>query len=87
MRPQLLFGGILVALMALGLFVLGLPFAFFWSLPFGVAGVIMIAASFFHGETEGPVQPPDGFRFCPYCSTPVPLSSERCPRCDGVQPR
>jgi len=87
MRPQLLFGGVLVALMGLGLFILALPFAYFWSLPFGVAGVIMIAAAFLLGETEGPVKPPEGFRFCPYCSTPVPVSSERCPHCDGVQPR
>lgn len=87
MRPQLLFGGVLVALMGLGLFVLALPFAYFWSIPFAVAGVIMIVGGFLLGETEGPVKPPEGFRFCPYCSTPVPLSSERCPHCDGVQPR
>lgn len=87
MRPQLLTGGLLVALMGLGFYVLALPFAFFWSIPFGVAGVIMIVAGFFLPETEGPVRPPEGFRFCPYCSTPVSLSSERCPYCDGVQPR
>ena len=87
MRPQLLFGGLLVALMGGGFYVLELPFAFFWSLPFGVAGVIMIAASFLLGETEGPVKPPEGFRFCPFCSTPVEVSSERCPHCNGVQPR
>jgi hypothetical protein len=87
MRPQLLFGGVLVALMGVGLFVIALPFAFYWSLPFGVAGVIMIAAGFILAETEGPVQPPEGFRFCPYCSTLVPLGSERCPHCDGVQSR
>jgi hypothetical protein len=87
MRPQLLFGGLLVALMGLGFYVLALPFVFFWSIPFGVAGLIMIAASFLLPETEGPVKPPEGFRFCPYCSTPVSLSSERCPHCDGVQPK
>jgi len=87
MRPQLLFGGLLVALMGVGFYVLALPFAYFWSIPFGAAGVIMIAASFFLSETEGPVQPPEGFRFCPYCSTAVSLSAERCPHCNGVQPR
>ena len=87
MRPQLFFGGLLVALMGLGFFVLALPFAYFWSIPFGAAGVIMMVASYFLPETEGPVSPPEGFRFCPYCTTPVPLSSERCPHCNGVQPR
>jgi hypothetical protein len=87
MRPQLLFGGLLVAVMGVGFYVLALPFAFFWSIPFGAAGVIMIVASFFLPETEGPVKPPEGFRFCPYCSTTVPLNSERCPNCNGVQPR
>ncbi len=87
MRPQLLFGGLLVALMGLGFYFLALPFAYFWSIPFGAAGVVMIAVSFFLPETEGPVKPPEGFGFCPYCSTPVSLGSERCPHCNGVQPR
>ena len=87
MRPQLLIGGLLDALMGAGFFVLALPFSFYWSVPFGAAGLIMIVASFFLAETEGPVRPPEGFRFCPFCSTVVPFDAERCPHCNGVQPR
>jgi hypothetical protein len=87
MRPQLLFGGLLVGLMGAGFYTLALPFAYFWSVPFGVAGAIMIVASILLPETQGSVQPPEGFRFCPYCATPVPLGATRCPHCDGVQPK
>jgi len=47
----------------------------------------MMIASLFLPETEGPVKPPEGFRFCVFCSTPVPVTAERCPHCNGVQPR
>ncbi|MDG6909758.1 MAG: hypothetical protein JRN08_05265 [Nitrososphaerota archaeon] len=87
MRPQLFFGGLLVALMGAGFYLLSLPFVYFWSIPFGIAGLIMMAASLFLPETEGPLRPPEGFRFCPYCSTAVPLGAARCPHCNGVQPR
>jgi len=85
MRPQLLFGGLLVAAMAAGFYLLQLPFVYFWSLPFGVAGVIMMIMSLFLPESAGPVQPPEGYRFCPFCSTPVQIGAERCPHCNGVQ--
>lgn len=87
MRPQLLVGGILVALMGAGFYVLQLPLVYFWSVPFGIGGAIMIVASFFMSETAGPPAPPEGYRFCVYCSAPVPVSSERCPQCNGVQPK
>lgn len=87
MRPQLFFGGLLVAFMGAGFYALQLPLVYFWSIPFAVAGAIMIAVSFFLPEAEGHVLPPPGFRFCVYCSTPVSLDSQRCPHCNGVQPR
>jgi len=85
MRPQLLFGGLLVAGMGAGFYLLELPFVYFWSLPFGVAGVIMMIMGFFVSESAGPVQPPEGHRFCPFCSTPVEIGVDRCPHCNGVQ--
>ena len=87
MRPSLFAGGVLVALMGGVFYVLGLPFVFFWSVPFAAAGVIMMVASLFLPEGEAPLAPPDGYRFCVYCSTPVPLDEERCPHCNGYQPR
>ena len=87
MRPQLLAGGLLVAAMGAGFYALQLPFVYFWSVPFLIGGGIMALGSFFLPESSGPVQPPEGFSFCPFCSTPVPLGAERCPHCDGVQRR
>ena len=87
MRPQLFIGGLLVALTGAGFYVLALPFVYFWSVPFGVGGALMMIASLFLPETEGPVKPSEGFRFCVFCSTPVPVTAERCPHCNGVQPR
>lgn len=87
MRPQLLGGGLLVALMGAGFFALGLPFVYFWSVPFVASGVLMMVVALFLPESAGPVQPPEGFRFCPYCSTPVALGAGRCPHCNGLQPK
>jgi len=87
MRPQLLVGGLLVALMGAGFYALEIPFVYFWSVPFVAGGAIMIVASLFLPESSGPMTPPPGFRFCVFCSTPVPLTSERCPQCNGLQPK
>jgi len=87
MRPQLLVGGLFVGIMGLGFYVLELPLVYFWSIPFAIGGAIMIIASFFLPETQGRLTPPEGFRFCLYCSSPVPLTSDRCPHCNGVQPK
>ena len=85
MRPQLLVGGLLVAAMGAGFYFLQLPLVYFWSLPFGIAGIIMVTIGFIISESEGRVQPPEGHRFCPFCSTPVKIGMERCPNCNGVQ--
>jgi hypothetical protein len=87
MRPQLLVGGLLVALMGAGFYFLELPLVYFWSVPFFFGGMIMAGASFFMEEGTGPIAPPEGYRFCVFCSTPVQLQQERCPHCNGVQPR
>lgn len=87
MRPQLLAGGLFVALLGVALYALQLPLVFFWSLPFAIAGGIMVLASFFLPEGPGPIKPPEGYRFCVFCTNPVQLASERCPRCNGLQPK
>ena len=87
MRPQLLAGGLLVALMGVGLYAFPLPLVYFWSIPFMVGGGIMAGARLFLPESQGPVVPNEGFRFCPFCSTQVPAGAERCPHCNGVQPK
>ena len=87
MRPQLFAGGVLVLIMGVVFFVLVVPLAYFWSLPFVGGGLVMILVSFFLPEGEAPLAPPDGYRFCIFCSTPVPVDAERCPHCNGYQPR
>lgn len=87
MRSQLFLGGLMVALMGAGFYVLEIPLVYFWSLPFVIGGALMSVASWFMKESEGPVEPPEGYRFCVYCSTPVKLAAERCSHCNGLQPR
>ncbi|MDG6989061.1 MAG: hypothetical protein JRN21_07015 [Nitrososphaerota archaeon] len=87
MRPSLFSGGVLVALMGGVFYILALPFVFFWSLPFAAGGGIMILVSLILPEDEAPLAPPEGYRFCLFCSTPVPIEEERCPHCNGYQPR
>ena len=55
--------------------------------PLAVGGGIMAVASFFLSERTDVIAPPPGFRFCPFCSTPVPVEADRCPHCNGLQPR
>jgi hypothetical protein len=84
MRPQLFWGGAIVFLSGAGIYlVLLLDIA----VPLAVGGAIMIIASFFLPEKSVSIAPPDGFTFCVFCSTPVPLNSDRCPHCNGLQPR
>lgn len=87
MRPQLFAGGLLVALMGAGFFLLEIPFLYFWSLPFIGGGVIMMVGGFLLPESTGPVIPPEGHRFCVFCSTPVRIGEARCPHCNGLQPK
>lgn len=64
-----------------------LPLTFAWSFPFIVGGGVMVVASLFAPESSGPVGPPEGYKFCVFCSTPVPVAAERCPHCNGPQPK
>ncbi|MBI3840381.1 MAG: hypothetical protein HY297_00240 [Thaumarchaeota archaeon] len=87
MRPQLLFGGLLVGLMGAGFWALEIPLVYFWGPPFVIGGGLMALASFFMADRPGPVQPPPGFTFCVFCSSPVRIGSERCSHCNGLQPK
>lgn len=69
------------------LYVLELPLFSVWSIPMVIGGAVMSVAGIFLPEGRGPVQPPAGFRFCVFCTTPVPMGSERCPHCSGLQPK
>jgi len=85
MRSQLLVSGILVMLLGVALYVLQMPLAFAWSLVFIAGGGLMAGASLFVAESEGPVTPPEGYRFCRFCSAAVPRQALRCPKCNGLQ--
>ena len=87
MRPQLFAGGLLVVITGVVLYLLQLPLVYYWSIPFVIGGAIMAVGSFFASEGAGPVTPPEGYRFCVFCSNPVPVASDRCPRCNGLQPK
>lgn len=87
MNSGLFFGGLMVALMGASFYFLEIPLVYFWSLPFVVGGGLMAFASPFVMERKGPVPPPEGYRFCAYCTELVKLGVERCPRCGGLQPQ
>ncbi len=86
MRSQLLVGGVVIMGMGGAFYLLELPLVYFWSFPFLIGGALMTLASPFLGEREGPVEPPEGHRFCVFCSYPVPLTQSVCGHCGGRQP-
>jgi len=86
LRPQLFGAGVLVMILAAVLYVLGIPLVFFWSIPFAIGGAVMAVVSVLLPESAGPVEPPEGYRFCPFCSSPVRLDARRCDHCNGLQP-
>ena len=85
MRSQLLVSGALVILLGVAFYVLQIPLVYSWSLVFIAGGALMSLSSFFVGERAGPIAPPEGFRFCRFCSAAVPLQAPRCPQCNGIQ--
>lgn len=87
MRSQLLVAGVMIMLLGVAFYVLQIPLVYFWSVPFVVGGGLMAVASPFLKESLGPVQAPEGYRFCVFCGTPVKLQDERCAHCSGVQPK
>jgi hypothetical protein len=87
MRPPLFGAGLLVMATGAGFYVLVLPIVSVWGVPMVIGGAVMSGAGLLLPEGRGPVQPPEGFRFCVFCTTPVPIASERCPHCNGLQPK
>lgn len=87
MRPQLFVGGAMVMLLGALFYVTALPLAFSWSIPFLAGGAIMATVSLFVPEGGGPIRPPEGHKFCVFCSTTMPNEVERCPYCNGLQPK
>jgi hypothetical protein len=85
MRPQLLVGGLFTALLGALLYFIGLFAAM--GVVFIAGGAVMGAAGLVASEGGLHVSPPEGHSFCVFCSTPVPLEAERCPRCNGLQPK
>jgi len=86
MRSQLFLSGALALGVGILFYVLALPAVFALSIPFLLGGAVMIIVSPFLRESEGPVSPPEGYRFCVFCSTPVRIGAERCDHCGGRQP-
>ncbi|HUI86380.1 MAG TPA: hypothetical protein VLY21_04410 [Nitrososphaerales archaeon] len=87
MRSQLLVAGVLIVVLGAVFYLLEVPLVFFWSVPFVIGGGIMAVASLFMAESQGPVTPPQGYRFCVFCGDPVKIGEDRCPRCNGLQPK
>ena len=85
MRSQLLVSGVLIMLMGAAFYFLQIPLVYYWSVVFIAGGAIMAAASPFVSDSQGPVQAPEGYRFCRFCSAAVPVQAERCPQCNGLQ--
>lgn len=86
MRSQLFAAGAFSLGLGVFFYVFALPIVFAWSLPFVLSGAFMMLVSPFLKESEGPVRPPEGFQFCVFCSTLVPVGAERCSHCGGRQP-
>ncbi|HME19586.1 MAG TPA: hypothetical protein VKF15_07625 [Nitrososphaerales archaeon] len=85
MRSQLLVSGLLVALLGAAFYTTQIPLAYSWSIVFIGGGASMSALSFLAKESTGPVTPPEGYRFCRFCSSAVPLQASRCSHCNGIQ--
>jgi len=49
-------------------------------------GLAVLVAGFALKEVSDRIEPPPGYRFCPFCSTPVMEGAERCGHCNGLQP-
>lgn len=87
MRSRLLISGMMTFALGLLLYILEIPLFFAWSIPFMIGGMIMALVSPFLRESEGPLQPPEGYTFCVFCSNLVKLGEERCNHCGGLQPK
>ena len=85
MRSQLLVSGAFIAFMGFSFYVLEIPLLFTWSSVLLAGGAVMFFAGFVVPERAGPISPPEGYRFCRFCSAAVPQQEARCPQCNGLQ--
>lgn len=83
MRPSMMVAGLLLALTGAGLYV-GLG-GDAW-LVFVASGAVIMVLGYSLAEVADRVEPPPGYRFCPFCSTPVMEGQKRCDQCNGLQP-
>jgi len=60
---------------------------FLLTAPLVIGGLLMVLAAPFLKPSELPVKPPEGYKFCVYCSETIPVGAERCTRCNGIQPK
>lgn len=79
--------GVMIVLLGAVFYLLQVPLVYFWSIPFAIGGGVMAVASLMMSESEGPIEAPEGYRFCVFCGTPVKLIADRCPHCNGLQPK
>jgi len=82
MRSSLVVSGLIIGLTGAALFVaLG---GTAWLVLFA-GGFVALVLGFLLEETTERVEPPPGYRFCLFCSTPVLEGAERCSHCNGLQ--
>jgi hypothetical protein len=96
MRSSLVVAGLLTFGLGVVIWIVELPFAALGDLafpalnspsaPFLVGGVLMIVVGSLIKESTSKIEPPEGYRFCPFCSTPVLIGEKRCDYCGGLQP-
>ena len=82
MRSSLVVSGGIITLTGVALFVALAGEA--W-LALVAGGFVVLVSGFLLGEATERVVPPDGYRFCLFCSTPVMVGAERCSHCNGLQ--
>ncbi|MBI3859978.1 MAG: hypothetical protein HY296_07075 [Thaumarchaeota archaeon] len=58
-----------------------------FSVPFIIGGAVMIAVSPLLKPSELPIPPSEGYKYCVFCSKTIPTGSQRCDRCNGIQPK
>lgn len=85
MRSSLILTGLIIVALGLALYLLEIPFAYLWSFPFMAGGVVFVLVGSLLKESTTNVEPPEGYRFCRFCNTPVLLTVERCDHCNGLQ--
>jgi hypothetical protein len=83
MRSSLVVSGVIVTLTGVGLFAALDGVA--W-LVLIACGVVVTVSGFLLEESMDRVDPPLGFSFCVFCSTPIQDGVERCSYCNGLQP-